>query len=407
MKQGFDAVVVGAGPAGCTFASYLGRQGYKVLLVDKAEFPRDKICGDAVSGKSLGILRDFGLDKEVEKKPHSNIYGVTFSSPNGTVIEIPFADVSSPKSPGYCCRRIVLDKLLLDNAKKYAEVWEEFEVTGLMKEWGKITGIRGRQGNAKKEIEVPARLVVGCDGVYSVVAREAGVPEVSDEHKCVAARAYYKGVQGLTKNIEIHFVDSVLPGYLWVFPLDNGLANVGVGMLSSDVRKTKANVVSRMEEALAKNDLFKDRFKNAKKASETKGWTLNFGSKPRKMFGNGFLLCGDAASLIDPFTGEGMGNAMMSGKIAAEVSSSALKEKNVSEKKLEDYEKRLMKAIGPELQTSYRMQKMGRYRFLLNLVIKKAAGSQKIKETIAGMIAEPEKEKEFTNPLFYIKLLLS
>ena len=134
---------------------------------------------------------------------------------------------------------------------------------------------------------------------------------------------------------------------------------------------------------------------------------MPLGSTHRKNHGNGWVLIGDAASLIDPFSGEGVGNAMTSGKIAAKHIARALKENDISEANLSLYDKELWETIGPELRTSYNLQKLGRSKLLLNIVIDKAATKPKVREAISGMLANEEAKTQLISPLGLIKLMLS
>jgi len=164
----------------------------------------------------------------------------------------------------------------------------------------------------------------------------------------------------------------------------------------------------KMFEIIEKNPLFKPRFEGAKlEEGSIKGWILPVGSKRRKACGNGFVLIGDAAGLIDPFTGEGIANAMTSGQIAAEWIGKALKENNFSEPLFKQYEDAVWEILGPKMATSYKLQKLGRRKWLTNLVIGKAAKSKQIRETLASMLDNKEQRKKLTNSLFYLKLLLS
>lgn len=401
----FDVVIVGGGPAGSTAAAFCGKNGLKTLLLEKATFPRDKTCGDAISGKSLGVLKELGLTNIVEENPHGVVNGVLFSSPDGTTIDIPFKS-KGKANPGYCCRRLVYDNLLFQNAKKHASTEEGFTVTDVIVENGTVRGVKGVDAN-KKEKEYRARIVIGADGVNSVVAKKMGLDKIDERHHCMALRAYYKGVKGMNNNIELHFINSIIPGYFWIFPLDDCLANVGVGMVTSDMKKNKVDLKKSMLEAIEKDPLFKERFAGAQRVTDIKGWMLPFGSKKKKCYGNGFLLAGDAASLVDPFTGEGIGNAMTSGKISAEWAKKAIDAGNFTEKFLSGYSKELWDTIGSELKTSYYLQKAGKITPLLNFVIKKASRSEKVRETISGMLGNEKAKKEFVSPLFYLKLLLS
>jgi len=402
----FDVIVVGGGPGGSTCAAFLGREGHKVLLVDKAHFPREKTCGDAISGKSLTVLKELGLPPEVEKVAHAKIYGLTFSSPNNTILKIPMKDPE--RNYGYVVRRELFDNVLFRNAKKYVKTLEQFQVTDLIKEGDKLVGVKGIDLLTNTQKEIRAKIIVGADGATSVVAQKLGLFDVDESHHCVALRAYYEGVEGMDNTIELHFTEGIVPGYFWIFPAGHkGFANVGIGMLTKDMKKRKVNLKETMFKEIAENPLFKERFAKARLASEIKGWNLPLASKMRKMAGNGWVLLGDAASLIDPFSGEGMGNAMISAKIAFRTISKAIRLNDVSEKILKEYETELRKELKDEVGMSYNLQRLGKYKFLLNFVIGKAAKNKEVRDQISGMLINEEAKKGFVSPLFYVKLLFS
>lgn len=401
----YDAIVVGGGPGGSTCAAYLGKAGRRVLLVEKEHFPRDKTCGDAISGKSMTVLRELGLDKAVEQADHGAVTGVLFSSPNGKAVRIPLKKNEGELDKSYTCRRLVYDNVLFSNAKKHAEVLEGATATGAIVENGNVVGVRVRTKDAEREIR--AKMVIGADGVGSILNKFAGGHEVDPAHTCIAYRAYYSGITGMQDALEIHFVKSIMPGYFWIFPLENGIANVGVGMVMEDMKKKGTNLQKAMEEMLAANPLFKERFANAKMVSPMKAWSLPFGSKRRRGCANGLLLVGDAFGLVDPFSGEGIGNAMLTGKLAAKVANEALAAGDVSEEFLKKYENEVWAAVGAELDTSYKMQKAGKLEWLLDFVVSKAAKSDKARDAIAGTFKNEEAKVGYSSPLFYIKLLLS
>ena len=397
-------------PGGSTCAMYCARRGYKVLLLDKAKFPRDKTCGDAISGKSVRVLHDLGLSEHIQKIPHTPIHGVTFSSPKGVVVSIPFKTApGQAKGTGYCIRRQEFDAFLFSHVQKEKNVTvkQETTVTDLIWEGDRLAGLKAKD-SSNHEHEFRGKVIVGADGAQSVVAARLGLHSVVPKHHCTAARAYYSGIKGLTNDIEIHFIKTVLPGYFWIFPLENGMANVGIGMVTEDVQKRKLNLVKAMFEAIEKDPLFKERFKEAKLLEgTTKGWTLPFGSFHRKAHGHGFVLLGDAASLIDPFSGEGVGNAMTSAKIASTYIDSAIRTGDFSAKHFAKYESDLWNEIGDELHSSYQLQRIGRIEFLLNLVVNKTAKSKEVRETISAMLDDREKKGQLISPLFYLKLLFA
>ncbi|VVB66277.1 Digeranylgeranylglycerophospholipid reductase [Candidatus Gugararchaeum adminiculabundum] len=404
----FDVIIVGAGPSGSSCAAMLGKKGRKVLLLEKAKYPRDKTCGDAISGKSMRAVKTLGLQAQLEASPQADVWGVKFSSPNGAIVEIPFPNKDKTRAPGFCCRREIFDNMLFQEAKKNArQTIEEFQVSEVIIEDGFAVGVKGTDLRSKRQMEFRAKLIIGADGANGVVPRALGVDTLPEGDKCMALRAYYKGVKGLGKNIELHFIDEILPGYFWIFPLDNGLANVGVGMIGSDIRKKKVDLRKAMLNAIERNEMFKQRFAGAQIVGEIKGWVLPFGSHHRKNYGNGFMLVGDAASLVDPFTGEGIGNATTSGIMAAKIADEALAARDFSETFLKRYDRELFEEIGPELKTSKMLQKMGRFKFLLNLIIGKASRNEEIRNTISGMLANEVAKKQIISPSFMLKVLFA
>ena len=237
-----------------------------------------------------------------------------------------------------------------------------------------------------------------------MISRLLGIYEHESRHWVVATRAYYHGVTQTSNAIEIHFVKDVLPGYFWIFPLDNGKVNVGIGMLHRELKK-RAISLRQAHLAAVNSPYFRERFANAELLGPISGWNLPVGSKKRRACGDGYLLLGDAAGLIDPFSGEGIGNAMCSGKIAAEVLAEISAGTDFSAKILRRYETRLWQQLGAELKTSAWLQKLGRFQPLLNLVVNKAAKDQQVNTLISEMMAGVTPRTVLLNPWTYLRLL--
>lgn len=405
--QEFDVIVVGGGPAGSACATFLAKSGKNVLLLDKAKFPRDKICGDGISGKSVRVLQSLDLLKDMDKSEHIKMYGVTFSSPKGVVVKIPSKPSQGGEPPGFVARREVFDNVIFQNAKKHAKVMEQFNVTDLLWAGEQVVGVTGIDMATRTRYSFRSKIVVGADGAASVVANKVKLDEIDETHQLVAIRCYYKNVKQCDDTIELHFVDELIPGYFWIFPLANGLANVGAGMVTRDLKAKKVNLQEATLKAIQNNKLFKERFQGAEQITPFKSWSLPVGSKRRKAHGNGFILVGDAASLIDPFTGEGIGNALTSGKLAAEYINKAFEKNDFSANALKDYEDALWKEVGPELATSYKLQKLGAHVWLLNFLIDKAKKSKTVQEAISNSLINPQERDIFSNPMFYVKALIS
>ncbi|MCJ7631593.1 geranylgeranyl reductase family protein [Candidatus Bathyarchaeota archaeon] len=405
----FDAIVIGAGPSGSSCATYLSRKGPRVLLLDKEYFPRDKTCGDGISGKSIKILRELGLIDEIKTLPQGKISGVTFSSPNGKLVDIPLPKRENHVEQGYCIRRELLDNVIFRNAERHtAKTLEGFTVTGVLRNsHERVVGVNGntREGQRK---EFYADVVVGADGANSTVAKELGIRHFDTAHLCISLRCYYRDVNGMKGNIEMHFLDRIAPGYFWIFPMENGMANVGIAMIATEMLARNVKLKNEMFGVIENNPIIRNRFKGSTMVSGTlKGWTMPLGSKRLKSHGDGWLLVGDAASLVDPFTGEGIGNALYSGKLAAEAVSKAIEKKDYSKTQLSSYERALEEELDPELQNSSQMQRRARSRFLMNLFIHKAARNLEVRDLMANTLTDAISRRVYTSLSTYIRILLT
>lgn len=405
-----DVVIIGAGPGGATAALFLAKVGINCTLVDKATFPRDKVCGDALSGKVVEVLRKLDpslVDQIAADAQHLDSWGVTFVAPNGRDLRVPFKrsfDKTSTQAPGFIARRTDFDTLLVEECRKKPEI-ELVEGVGL-------TDFRRENGtwvltDDQGQERYRTRLVIVADGAHSRFARTVHKVEVEPKHHCAGIRAYYKGVKGLDQDnfIELHFLKDFLPGYFWIFPLPNGYANVGVGMRSDRVSAKKLNLKTEMQRILEAYPQFKERFEGAVLEGPVRGYGLPLGSRKRPISGDGYMLVGDAASLIDPFTGEGIGNALYSGYFAAVQTAKTLETRAYSAEAMKTYDQAVYARLWDELKLSHRMQKLVNYPWLFNLVVNKARRNKTLSETISCMFEDLDLRDRLRNPAFYFKLL--
>ncbi|MDX5435600.1 MAG: geranylgeranyl reductase family protein, partial [Pontibacter sp.] len=318
-----DICILGAGPAGATAALHLANKGIPSLLIDKASFPRDKVCGDALSGKVVNELKRISpelpalLGAQQETLPS---WGIHFISPGGHKLSVPFKYNYSPEADvpaGYISKRIDFDNFLVEQVRQRPEVelWEGIELNKYERAEDGGFVLSDKQGQP----QVQAKLLLVANGAQSGFTRRVAALEQEPEHYCAGLRAYYKGVSDLDADgfIELHFFKDFLPGYFWIFPLPNGLANVWVGMLSSAVSRKKVNLKKEMLHMIEHHPELRQRFANAELVDDIRGYGLPLGSKKRVISGDNYMLLGDAGALIDPFTGEGISNAMISGRWAA------------------------------------------------------------------------------------------
>ncbi|QQR87914.1 MAG: geranylgeranyl reductase family protein [Flavobacteriales bacterium] len=407
-----QVLIVGGGPGGCTTALQLAKHGVDALLIDKARFPRDKVCGDALSGK---VMRTFervapqvatSLRMDARQQPS---WGVTFVAPTGKALRVPFTrNTGEGLAPGGILPRLDFDALLLAAVKRdgRAQVMEGAEA----KHFGRtangwLVEIRGTEG-ATRTIE--CKLIIDASGANSHFARHvAGLP-MQPRHHCAGVRAYFSGVSDLDAHgfIELIFLKELLPGYLWIFPLPDGRANVGLGLRSDVVRKRRVDLKSLMKQLISQHPQLKHRFANARMESGIQGMGLPLASKRHPISGDGYMLVGDAAHLIDPFTGEGISHAMISGVHAADVAHEMLARGILTANQAKQYDQRVWKRLGKELAISTRLQQLASVPWLFNLVVNKAAKNPALADTISSMFNDLDMRERLKSPRFYFDLLL-
>lgn len=405
--------IVGAGPGGALASLALSKLGIEHAIVDKETFPRDKICGDACSGKVVEALKkiDPSLVEKIFKETQIELpsWGVKFIAPSRKELRVPFKPdyhIEKDTPPGFISKRIDFDNFLVEQLKlkKEALLIENFEIVDYTRENG-IWSISGKNNTAI--IHAPILLI--ADGAHSQFAKKIAKQEVDKEHHAAGLRAYYENVEGMDAEnfIELHFIKTLLPGYFWIFPLPNGGCNVGLGMRSDIVGKKKLNLKKELQEIIENDPVISKRFKNAKPIGKVQGWGLPLGSIKRKISGEGYMLLGDAASLIDPFTGEGIGNAMLSGYIAADVCKEAIETEKYSEEMMTKYDEIIYKRFWSEFNLSRQLQQLSMKKWLFNFVINKAVSNKTLSETISCMFVDLDIRERFRKPSFYLKMLFN
>lgn len=408
-----DVLIAGAGPAGASTSIFLSKEKIRHIIIDKAVFPRDKVCGDALSGKTIGMLKRVHDNWQQHFFSDSNkaleCNGIQFIAPNNTSLDIAFrpGNTDDNEAKGFVCKRIDFDNSLAELVNnEFALFLTGTALESIEEKPGGLLITIIQEGQRKT---VFTKMIAGAEGRSSIVAKQLAKHAMEPAYYSAGIRAYYKNVTGLhQKNyIELHFLKEMQPGYLWIFPLPNGTANVGVGMLSKTVSAKKINLKQLMQDAITTHPALKKRFTGAVMEGNVEGWGLPLGSKKRNVSGNRFILTGDAGSLIDPFTGEGVGNAMVSGLVASRIIKKAVEANDFSAGLLQQYDSDLYKKLWTELKLSHYLQILSSKPRLFNFVVNKASRSNELKETIGCMFDNIDVRKKFTNPLFYIRILFN
>ncbi len=406
-----EVAIVGAGPAGNSAALFLAKEGVPHLLFDKTMFPRDKVCGDGLSGKVVHLLQEID-PRLVEKMAHApdkflGSWGVRFVAPSGKDLLVPYNDPDGAPdyAPGFVARRYDFDHFLVEQLDaRWTDRRFGYALQDVSRENGVVRLVFSKDG---RQVVCRARLVIAADGERSLIARKVNGYRMEPEHYYAGIRAYYKNVTGMSEGnfIELHFIKEALPGYFWIFPLPGNRANVGIDMLSDDIRKKKINLRQIFESIIATHPEIKQRFRHAQRESRISGWGLPIGSKRRRISGDGYLLTGDAAGLIDPFTGEGIGNAMISGKFAARVAAQAVAARDYSAARLAQYDDLVYARLQKELELSNKIRNLARFPWLFNFLFNRLNGNAEMRQMFSAMFNDLDVRAKLRSPSFYLRLL--
>ncbi|HTP64371.1 MAG TPA: geranylgeranyl reductase family protein [Geobacteraceae bacterium] len=313
----YDVIIAGGGPAGATTAFYLAKQDVRVLLLDKAVFPREKVCGDGIAPRAVRSLYRMGLQERLDG--HFNkFHGFRFAGAGKSMVEnrIP----ATPRFPdhGYIIRRYELDKIILDHARDNGvEVWENCKVTAPLVHNGRVVGVKAiRDG---KETVLESSVVVGADGHSSPLGKAMGLLVDNPLYLGICVRQYFEGVEDIGDYLEIYPESGVNPGSGWVFPLTrDGVANVGVGVMLYHAQRHKISLHRYYDTLLHHSYHVAPKMKNARPISPLRGAILRLGLGGSKVECPGMILVGDAASMTNPVSGEGITYALETGEMAAE-----------------------------------------------------------------------------------------
>lgn len=303
-----QVLIVGCGPAGAAAAITLARAGVQCTVLDRARFPRDKTCGDALSNDAVSILHQLGAGAMVLSGAHARVERSRALFPNGAAVERAY------DPPGMIVRRIDLDDALRRAAGAAgAEVLEGHAVRSLIVEGGRVVGARGAAE------EWRAERVIAADGQGSVARAALCHPKPAARYVAFARTSYFEGIRfhdGGPHTADHYFEHDLPCGYGWLFPAVAGSANVGVYQRGDHYGGAGANLDGAFERFVARHP---ERFAGAREVGPRRTWALPLAPAPWPIAMAGLLTVGDAANLVDPLSGEGIWQALRSGQLAAEL----------------------------------------------------------------------------------------
>ena len=381
-----DVVVVGAGPAGSAAAILLAERGWSVTLLDKAAFPRPKICGEYLSPEAARVLDRLGVLKAVDAAGAQPLSGMRIIAPDGTVLDGTYP-TSGPwrgyRDHALAIRREVFDRILLERARALpVDVRERHRVTGLLVEGGLVRGVKAESADGAP-VELRSRLVVGADGRASVVAHALGLVRPHRLQR-LALIQHVSGIEGLGDRGEIYVAP---PDYSILNPVAPGIVNLSLVVPLAHAKPFSSRLETFMEARLRQLRHVPARLAGMK----AEGPVMAMGplayrvGEPRV---GGVLLAGDAAGFYDPFTGEGLYTALRSAELLAEVAHPALSTGDVSADALAPYARAKRAAFADKARVTRALQFIIAHRRLANGAARFLQRRPALLGTLMGVIGD-------------------
>lgn len=324
-----DVIIIGAGPAGSICASYLAKAGVDVLLLDKENFPRDKVCGDMITERVASHVTKLEAADKLDKMSVF-VNQLLMVSGSGNEALVPFEC--------YGTKRRDFDQLMLETALSWgAEFRPGCRAIGLVRERGSICGVRVLSGGIESELR--CKVVIGADGAFSMTAKEAGLMKEAPASMGIGMSAYFEGAR-FDRNIAIgqysaygavFFDPLVAPGYFWVLPSGDGgvlRGHCNVGMIvdyADGSRPGHDDLEQRFREWLERSTRAASLLGNAEQITPWHKGKLTYITQNMEQTADGLILIGDAASLMQPLRGDGLAAAADSARAAADTAWEALK----------------------------------------------------------------------------------
>jgi flavin-dependent dehydrogenase len=381
-------------------AAALAQRGHSVVLLDKASFPRHKTCSEYINPGAVQVLAEIGMLDEVMRAGAHRMDAMVIHAPNGNRFVTNFAK-AEPGKAALGLSRYRFDALLLDHAIACGvEVIERAHVRSILQEDGCVIGVDATVNGTHQTIR--SAIVIGADGHNSVVARGLNMDIASPWPSKTGLAAHYRGVTDLQQFGEMHVGRHIYAG---LAPLEDGIANVAVVANQSAVQARSGSIEDFFSESVRSFPKLASKLEAAEKIRDIRG-VGGMAHRARRTAGDGYLLVGDAASFLDPFTGDGIYEALRGAHLAAPIISAALRSGAVSANALKPYGVARRHTFTMKREVSWIVQGFVNTPLLMNYVTARLARREDLGLTLSGVLGNFRPASQALSPAFLVRLLM-
>lgn len=394
-----EVIVVGGGPAGSAVAIHLATAGHRVVVLDKARFPRHKACSDYINPSAAPLLEQLGVLNDIMRAGADRMEAMVVHAPNGERFTANYHQAEAGRA-ALGISRYRLDHILLEAARAAgAEVIERAHVRNVIQDGGRVVGVEATIDGTREVIR--SSLVIGADGHHSVVSRSLDLDVPVPFLRKTGLVTHYRGVSGLDRYGEMHVGHGLYAG---LAIMEDGLTNVTLVVSDRSVAARSGSIDEYFASSIQALPEVARKLEGATRVEKLRG-VGSMAHRARQPSGDGFMLVGDAASFLDPFAGEGVHDALKGAMLAAPVASAALLARDTSKAALDPYRLARRKAFTAKRQVSWIVQGFINAPPLMNYVTNRLAERESLGLTLSGVLGNFRPATQALSPVFLVKLL--
>ncbi len=404
-----DVCIIGAGPAGAAASLTLSQSRISHILVDSAVFPRHKPCGDIITS---GVLRAMDLlDPEILRVLKSRdlvnpVWTTHVYPPNGNPITIDFLEFDRKEGEPSCysLSRFDMDQVILEQVQKseYVTVYQGCRITDIDHQPDAVI-LTSDQG-----FQIMARLVIVATGSNNNILKQIGL-SVPRKDSAIGIRAHFENIDFEKSETSLFLDSGIMPGGLYITPLPGNSFNVNLVVSLDKVSVENLNLREEFDKVIESNPILKQRFQNGRRIGNFEGSMLFLGVRKRVIAGNRFLVIGDSAGLIEFFSGNGIPQALLSGRMAAQKAIQAIQNSDFSKEFLSRFEDELYHKIKQNYAMGRVVYPLLHRRFFSRFVLKflnYLSGRRQTNVLVRDLLYQKDPSKLALSPRFLYQLLI-